>query len=160
MERLILNVGKLSKGLAMVSKVVLTFSILLTVVDVIGRSFRRPVLGTYELVCLSSAIVFGFCLPHVSWMKSHIAVDFLIEKLPPVGRRIFRVAAKCAGIGLFLIIGKSLLALAGNLHKAGEVSVLLYIPFYPIVYAMGICCFIVVVVLMCDIVKIVGGKHE
>ena len=160
MQGLILNVGKLSKGLAMIAKVFLTFSILLTVADVTLRSFRRSIFGTYELVALSSAIIFGFSLPFTSWMKSHISVDFLIEKLPPVGRKLFRVATKCVGIGLFLIIGPSLITLGTDLRKAGEISVLLRVPFYPIVYAMGVCCFIVCLVLFCDIVRILGGKYE
>lgn len=60
MQVLILFAGRLSKGLGMIAKVVLTFSILLTVADVTLRSFRRPIFGTYELVALSSAIIFGF----------------------------------------------------------------------------------------------------
>lgn len=160
MQVLILFAGRLSKGLGMIAKVVLTFSILLTVADVTLRSFRRPIFGTYELVALSSAIIFGFSLPFTSWMKSHIAVDFLILKLPPSTRKIVNVVLKCVGIGLFSIIAAALIALGTDLRKAGEISVLLHLPFYPIVYGIGVCGFIVCLVLFCDIVKILGGKYE
>ena len=36
---------------------------LLTLVDVILRGFKRPIVGTYELVALAGAVVIGFSLP-------------------------------------------------------------------------------------------------
>ena len=160
MQRLIRVVSMLSRWMTIIGKVVLTFMILLTVADVILRSFRRPIIGTYELVAFSGAVVMGFSIPFTSWIKGHISVDFLILKLPPKTREIFNIITKCVGIGLFLIFGVTLIVLGMDLRKAGEVSVTLQLPFYPIIYGLGICCFIECLVLFCDIVKILGGKYE
>jgi TRAP-type C4-dicarboxylate transport system permease small subunit len=159
MQGLLLYVEKLSKGLAMVSKVVLVFSVLLTVPDVTGRSFGRPILGTYELVAYSSCIIFACALPFTSWMKGHISVDFLLLKLSPLTRKISNLVHKCVGIGLFLILGLSLIALGTTLRSAGETSVLLRLPFYAAVYATGVCFLMVCLILVCDIVKILGGRN-
>ena len=69
------------------SGVALIFSILLTVADVILRSFRTPVVGTFELVAFSAAVVIGFSLPFTSWKKGHINVDSLVLKLPQAGKK-------------------------------------------------------------------------
>jgi hypothetical protein len=42
----------------------------------------------------------------------------------------------------------------------GEVSPTLTMPFYPVAYGLGICSFVQCLVLLCDILKILGGKHE
>jgi len=143
-----------------IAAVALAFMILLTVADVILRSFRKPIIGTYEIVALSGAVIIGFSIPFTSWMKGHINVDFFTLKFPPRGRKIFNLVTKCLGIGLFLIIGWNLIILGMDLHKAGEVTPTRHIPFYPVLYGIGICCFFQCLVLFCDLVKIPGGKYE
>lgn len=151
---------KFSRWMNMVAGVFLAFIVLITVADVILRSFKRPILGTYELVALSGAIIIGFSIPITSWLKGHIYVDFFILKLPQAGRKIFGIITKCMGIGLFLVMGSNLIILGMELYKSGEVSPTLHIPFYFVVYAIGVCCFFQCAVLFCDIVKIFGGEYE
>ncbi len=158
MQRLLQIVLKISKGMHAMAAVALTFMILLTVADVILRSFRRPIIGTYELVALSGAIIIGFSIPFTSWIKGHVYVDFFILKLSQRGRKIFNLITKGLGIGLFLVIGWNLLALGRDLYKAGEVTPTRHIPFYPILYGIGICCFFQCFVLFCDMVKIFGRE--
>jgi TRAP-type C4-dicarboxylate transport system permease small subunit len=160
MEKLFLNIQKLSNGFAMIAKVVLLFSVLLTVIDVIGRSLGRPVLGTYELVAFSSCIVFAFSLPLTSSVRAHIIVDLIMPSLSPATRKIFRLVHKCAGTGLFFLFGSTLIKLGMTLSKAGETSALIRLPFYAAAYAGGVCFLFVCVVLLCDIAKILGGTYE
>jgi TRAP-type C4-dicarboxylate transport system permease small subunit len=160
MHAIVRIVSRLSQWMAIIAKIVLTFMILLTVADVILRNFRRPIIGTYELVAFSGAGVMGFSIPLTSWMEGHVSVDILIMKLPQMPRRIFNIITKCLGIGLFLIIGSNLINLGIALHKAEEVSSTLEIPFYPLIYGLGICCFVECLVLFCDIMKAFGGRYE
>ena len=153
-------VSTLSKWMNVISGVALIFMILLTVADVILRSFRTPVVGTFELVAFSGAVVIGFSLPFTSWLKGHIYVDFLILELPPKARRIVTVFTRCLGIGLFLVIASNLMILGMELYNSGEVSPTLHVPFYLVVYGIGICCFVQCLVLVCDIAKIIGVKYE
>jgi TRAP-type C4-dicarboxylate transport system permease small subunit len=152
-------VMKLSRGLSIIAKVILTFMILLTVADVILRSFRRPIIGTYDLVAFSGAMVMGLSIPFTSWVRGHILVDFLILKLPHTAKRIFQILTRCMGIGLFLIIGWNLILLGKAMQKAGEVSMTIQIPIYPVIFGLGICCLIESLVLFCDIGR-VGEKDE
>jgi len=160
MERLLQIVSRTNKPLTVVAGGALAFVILITVADVILRSFGSPIIGTYELVCFSGAVLIGFSIPLTSWVKGHIQVDFLIMKFPQRTRKIFNIVTKCLGIGLFLLIGWNVIILGNDLRESGQVSQVLRVPFYPVAYGIGICCFLQCLVLLCDIVKILGGKNE
>ncbi len=159
MQGLIRIVSALSRWMSIIAKVTVTFMVLLTVADVILRSFRRPIIGTYDLVAFSGAIVMAFSIPFTSWVGGHIHVDFLILKLPRTAKRIFDIVTRCIGIGLFLVMGWNLILLGKALQKAGEVSSTISIPLYPVVYALGVCCLIESLVLFCNILRL-GGKYE
>ncbi len=154
------KVRNLTRFINVIAGVSITFIVFLTVTDVILRSFRRPIVGAYELVAFSGAIVIGFSLPLTSWLRGHIYVDFFILKFPQKARNFFNVATRCLGIWLFLMIGWNLVKYGMDLQKSGEVSLTLQLPFYPVAYGVGICCFIQSLVLFCDILKIIGGKYE
>jgi TRAP-type C4-dicarboxylate transport system permease small subunit len=138
----------------------LVFIMVLTTADVILRSFRRPIIGTYEIVAFSGSIVILFSLPLTSWMRGHIYVDFFILNFSQKVRSIFNVITRCFVTCLFFLFGWNLLLYGVDLQRSGEVSPTLKFPFYPVVYAIGICCFIQCLVFLCDIVKISGGEYE
>lgn len=154
------TVDRISRILNVIAGVSLTFLMLLTVMDVILRTFKRPIVGTYELVAFSGAIVIGFALPFTSWLRGHIFVDFFILRFSQKIRNIFNVATRCLVIILFLLIGWNLMKYAMDLQKSGEVSLTLQLPFFPVAYGVGICCFMQCLVMISDIVKIFGGKYE
>lgn len=160
MGKLYQFVSRVNKVVGIVTKCSLAFIVLITVADVILRSFRRPIVGTYELVAFSGAVAMGFSIPLTSWEKKQIQVDFIIMKFSQVTRKIINIVTKSLGIGLFLMIGWNVIILGNELRRAGEVSFTLQFPFYPVAYGIGVCSFLQCLVLLCDIVKISGGKHE
>lgn len=143
-----------------IAAVALGFMILLTVADVILRYFKRPIIGTYEMVALSGAVIIGFSLPFTSMMKGHVNVDFLTQKLPLRGRKIFSSITKCLGVLLFLIIGWNLIILGMDFQKVGEVTPTRHLPIYPVLYGVGVSCFLESLALLCDILMILRGKYE
>jgi TRAP-type C4-dicarboxylate transport system permease small subunit len=154
------KVWKLSRLINIIGGGSLAFIMFLTVADIILRSFRRPIIGTYELVAFSGAVVIGFSVPYTSWMRGHVYTDFLILRFSQKIRNIFNIITRCLGIWLFFMIGWNLIKYGMDLKKAGEVSLTLTMPFYPIAYGVGVCCFIQCLVMVCDILKIFGGKYE
>lgn len=150
----------LSRILNIIAGISLTFLMLLTVTDVILRSLRSPIVGTYELVAFSGAIVIGFAVPFTSWVRAHIFVDFFILKFSKKVRNIFNITTRCLVIVLFFLIGWNLIKYGMDLQKSGEVSLTLQMPFYPVAYGVGVCCFIQCLVLIGDIGKIFGGEYE
>jgi TRAP-type C4-dicarboxylate transport system permease small subunit len=159
-ERLLNGVGRLSRFINIIAGLAITFIMFLTVLDVILRSFRRPIVGTYELVAFSGAVVVGFAIPLTSWMRGHIYVDFFTGKLPRTARSICNLFTRCLGIGLFFLIGWNLIKVGLDLHQSGEVSLTLQLPFYPVAYGVAVSCFVQCLVLLTDMVKIFRGEYE
>jgi TRAP-type C4-dicarboxylate transport system permease small subunit len=154
------TVKDVSSVLNIIAGVALTFLMCLTIADVILRSFRRPIVGTYELVMFSGAVVIAFSLPLTSWVRQHIFVDTLIIMLPQKVRDIFNIVTRCLVMALFLLIGWNMLRYGHTLQNSGEVSPTLQMPFYPIAYGVGVCLFILCLVFVCDIIKISGGEYD
>jgi TRAP-type C4-dicarboxylate transport system permease small subunit len=159
-ERLLNVIRRLCGFINVIAGIAITFIMGLTVLDVILRSFRRPIVGTYELVAFSGAVVIGFAIPLTSWMRGHIYVDFFTGKLPKAVQSFFNLATRCLGIGLFSLIGWNLVKVGMDLQKSGEVSLTLQLPFYPVAYGLAVSCFVQCLVLVADMVKISRGEYE
>jgi len=162
MKGFLIGVEKISKFLNVIAGMSLIFLMLLTIIDVILRTkiFKSPVVGTYELVAFSGAVVIGFSMPLTSFIRQHIFVDFFILKFSKKVRNIFNIATRGLVMALFLLVGWNLFKYARDLQKSGEVSLTLQMPFYPVAYGVGVCCFILFLVFVCDIIKIFKGEYE
>lgn len=160
MESFLNRIRDVSRFMYVIAGIALTFIIALTVSDVILRYFRKPILGTFELVAFTGAVVIGFAIPLTSWMRGHIFVDFFILKFSQKVRNAIHITTRLMGLGLFFLIGWNLFKVAMDLQRSGEVSLTLQLPFYPVAFGIGVACFIQCLVLLCDILKIFGGKYE
>ena len=158
MEGFLSKIEGLSRLLNIIAGITLTFMMCLTVTDIVLRFLGRPVIGTYEMVALSGAVVIGFSVPFTSWIRGHVCVDFLILSFSHKLRNAFNIFTRVLGIWLFLMVGWNLFKYGMDLYKAGEVSPTLQMPFYPVAYGIGVCCFIQCLVLLCNILKILRGK--
>ncbi len=154
------KVWKLSRLINVIGGGSLVFIMFLTVADIILRSLRRPIVGTYEIVAFSGAVVIGFSVPLTSWARGHVYTDFLVLRFSPTTRRIFNIATRIIGICLFFTIGWNLIKYGMDLRHVGEVSPTLTLPFYPVAYGLGVTCFIQCLVLVCDVLKILRGEYE
>ena len=112
MDRIENKVQALSKFINVIAGIALTFMMLLTVTDVILRSFRMALVGTYELVAFSGAVVIGFAVPLTTLLKGNVLVDFFVMKFSTRVRNIFHIVTRCMGIFLFSLLG-------WNLFKVG-----------------------------------------
>lgn len=160
MDWLLKGIYRASKGIYTFAGITLTFMMAVTVTDVILRTLGRPIVGVYELVAFSGAVVIGFSIPFVSWVRGHIYVDFLILKLSPAARKAFHLATRALAFALFFMIGWNLIKFGTDLSRSGEVSPTLQMPFYPIVYGVGVSCLVQCLVLIADMVKIRRGQYE
>lgn len=160
METLIRILQRVSKILSTIGGAALTFMMCLTVADVLLRAWGRPILGTYEVVSLTLAIVIGFTIPKVSLDRGHVYMEIVLDKLSKRDRAIMNTFTRMLGLILFAIIAYNLFLIGNEFHASGEVSSTLKLPFFPISYFVGVCCFIECFVFMFDIVKIWRGKYE
>lgn len=148
----------LSRGFNLIAGISITFIMLLTVSDVILRFFRRPIIGTFEVVALVGALVIGFAMPATSVRKGHICVDFFVMKFSGKVQAIFNIVTRCAVIALFILITWNMVKEGMHLQGSGEVTPTRQLPFYPVHYALAVCFLMQCFVLLCEIVNIIRGK--
>ncbi|MBI5521176.1 MAG: TRAP transporter small permease [Desulfarculus sp.] len=125
----------------------------LTVADVVLRLFKRPILGTYELVGFLGALTIGFAIPQTSLDRGHVLMDFLTERLKGLGGRALYVATRLLGVGLFAIIAWNLFLMGNDLLDKSEVSLTLHLPQYPLAYGIAFCCLVQCLVLITDLAR-------
>ena len=154
METVFQSLRVLAKIINVIAAVALTFMMFLTVADIFGRAAGRPILGTYEIVSLTLGLVIGFGIPKVSLDRGHVYMEFLIEKLSPHGKKIMHTFTRLLCLGLFILIAYNLFTVGAEFRTSGEVSPTIKLPFYPVAYGIGVCCFLECFVFMYDIVKI------
>lgn len=151
---------KTSKWLSVIAGAALTLMMCLTVADVFMRAWGHPIMGTYELVGLSLALVIGFGIPKVSLKRQHIYMDFLVNSLSKRNKAILNTFTRILCIVLFVLIGYSLFSIGNEFRMSGEVSPTIKLPFFPMAYGVGICCFIECFVFLFEIVKNWRAIHE
>ena len=64
------------------------------------------------------------------------------------------------GIILFILLGWNLIKVGMDLYRTGEVSLTLQLPFYPVAFGVGVCCFVQCLVFVVHIFQVLGGKYE
>ena len=156
-DNLIEKVSRFMEGIAGFALVAM---MLLTVSDVAGRFFDWPIVGTYELVSFMGAVVIGFSLPILTLTRGHIWVDMLFTKLSSKSKTRLIAFTRMVSAALTLSIGWNMIKMALAMRRAGEVSLTLQFPTYPIGIGLGIAFIVVCIMLIVDIVKIFRGTYH
>jgi len=133
---------------------------LITVADTILREFKKPIVGTYELVALAAAIVLGFSIPYTTSLKGHITVDFFTMKFKAKTKKVSLIITRILGIVLFVFMGYEMILMSFDLKNSGEVSATLQLPFYPIAFGIGICLFFQVITLIADTIRVIKEGQQ
>src|SRR5512143_729670 len=133
-------VRPLARALHWAGAAALASMMLLTVADVFLRSFRRPILGTYELVGFLGAFAIGFALPQTSLDRGQVLMDFLARHLPAGANRVLSVVTRALGIGLFAVLAWHLAAMGLDLRRTGDVTPLLNLPLSWPAFAIALAC--------------------
>ena len=150
MSTIIAAIKWISRRLNWVAMGGLVAMLALCCADIIMRLLDRPILGTYEVVALLGAITASFALAQTTIEGGHVAVEFIMTRFPPAMRKTVFILVNILGAGLFLSAAWELVWYAFDLRAAGEVSMTLQLPFYPILFGISFCCFMVAVILLTD----------
>jgi len=110
----------------------------LTAADVLLRLWRRPLPGTYELVGLLGIVAIAGALADTTLKNAHIAVTFVLERLPSGLRRIVENVLTILSAGFFSLLAWQCGHYAAGLKASGEVTMTLQWPTYPLVVVLAI----------------------
>ncbi|HAJ28139.1 MAG TPA: TRAP transporter small permease, partial [Syntrophus sp. (in: bacteria)] len=104
MQRVDRLVNTASRNVNTIAGAAVMAMMLLTCADVVMRLFDRPIPGTYEIIGFLGALAVAFALAQTSVEKGHIAVDLLVNLLPPRVQIILDVFAALTGTAIFAAI--------------------------------------------------------
>ncbi len=111
----------------------------LIVANIIMRTlFNNPIVGTYELVGYLTAAAIGLSLAHCAVQNSHIAVGFLVDRLPVTSRRVIGVIVNLPSFVVLSLIAWHLTRYANNIALSGRVSPTIQLPFYPFIILVAL----------------------
>ena len=152
-------VRPLARGMHWTGGAALVGMMLVTVADVVLRSFRSPITGTYELVGFLGAVAIGFSLPQTSLDRGQVMMDFLTRRLPPAPARVLGALTRAVGAGLFALIAWNLFAMGADLRRTGDETPLLHLPHYLLAWGIATACAVECLVLAADGFAGDGGER-
>jgi len=131
----------------------------LVLIDICGNKFfKMPLTGGIELVSLLSVMAISFAIAQTQVAHGHIEVDMLVRKLPRTPQKVISVIVQCFSISLFLILMWQSYTYGLALQASGEVSMTVRLPYYPFVWALGLCSLAVVLVLIMQMIKMLRAS--
>ncbi len=145
--------NELARLLYWIAGTAIIIMMILTCGDVILRFFRRPIPGTYELVCFLGAVAVAFAMAHTTVEKGHVAVSLVVRLFPARIQGIVESITSTFGFIFFALIAWQSVLYGHDLYTSGEVSLTLQLPFYPFVYGIGFSAAAVCLVLLTDLFK-------
>jgi TRAP-type C4-dicarboxylate transport system permease small subunit len=154
------SVQKLSYGLNLLAGCLLVGMTALTCADVILRIFRRPILGSYEIVEFMAATAAGFALAYTTLKRGHVAVSILVALFSKRIQTLIYLIVQLVGIGLFVLLSWECFRYGNDLRSANEVSLTLELPFYPVLYGLAFSAFAVCLVQGVDFWHVLTGKEK
>ena len=143
----------MSKKLYWIAGGAIVVMMLITCADVALRYFRRPIPGTYELVCFLGAVAAAFAMAYTSLEKGHVSVSFVVALFPKRIQGLIGIVTNLFGLFLFVLIAWQAAIYANDLRLSGEVSLTLELPFYPFVFGIAFSATVVCLILISGLFK-------
>jgi TRAP-type C4-dicarboxylate transport system permease small subunit len=124
--------------------------VLLTTVDVIDRRFLGAsfIVGTYELSGLIVSVVCFATIAHTQFLRRHIMIDLITERLPRRGQAILAAIMYFLYFGIACVLTWGMFTHGLDLVRSGKASVSLAIPLYPFYFFGAFGCVLLVLVVL------------
>jgi TRAP-type C4-dicarboxylate transport system permease small subunit len=133
----------------------------LAVINIILRLVWKAITGTYDYIVFMGAILVSFAVAYCALQKGHIQVELLVSRFPRRVQGIIGVITGILSLGIFSLVTWQSLILAGDMHRSGDVSMTMLLPFYPYIYGLafgiGLLCLVILMDLIKEFTKAVKG---
>lgn len=120
----------------------------LTAVDVIGRFFGRPIIGSYQISEIMQVWIICLSWPYAARVMAHVRVDMLVEKLPKRMQYTIDLVMHLIVLAIFVLISWQGYELVMRTRALGELIGIINIPLAPfqIVVPLGALATILVLI--------------
>ena len=117
----------------------LLFMMVLTAADVVLRKcFSRPVLGAVELTQMLMVVIVYFPMARTENEDGHVGIDFIYGRLPGRLRVAAALLTRLAALLVFAAVAASSVLHARRLQIAGELTMDLRLPVYPLAWLCAV----------------------
>jgi len=139
MKRLSSMVKGISITLDKIAGAFIFLVMLLVVSNVLLRAiFGNPIKGTYEVVGLLTAVAVGLGLSYCAYQNGHIAVSFIMDRLPKKVQGTIDCVTDFIAFGFWGVAVWYLIKYADTMRHNGLVTATSEIPIYPFVYVIAV----------------------
>ena len=147
-------VGSVTGKVAYCAIVALVVCVGLVVANVAKRGLGLGLIsGTNELVTLLAACILGLGIPYLTFVKGHVAVGVLVDRLAPRKQAVFDVVIYAISVAIGILITWALVKLGQYNQASGWHTGVLRVPFYYFVYMLAGSLALTCVVLVKDLAK-------
>lgn len=134
-------------GAAMIS-----IAVLLVVNIISRRFFNAPIGVVYEAVCMITVIMGSLSQPNCAEQDGYISMSLLFDRLSLKAQKITEGLMLLAVIIMMGLTSLELARYAGTIRAHGEVLAFSKWPFYPFIYLISICFFLLMFVFIAKFV--------
>ena len=144
--------------LNMVSNWSLAAMMFLTFLDVLLRYvFNKPISGAGEIIEFLMAIVIPFSIVYCAQHRSHISVDFILERFSGISEKVIQCFNDLLMLILFVPITYQSFIFVNDQLRANLTSPVLYIPVYPFVSMVAIAFLVLSLILLEQVITSFSG---
>ena len=119
-------------ALNLVASVALAAMMFMMAADVIGRYLlNKPLPGALEMTEYFMAILVPLGIAYCATQRSHIAVDMIVEKLPPLLRALLNLFTKGLSIAFLLVLAWQGMQNSITAYHSKMTSAVLHLPSFP-----------------------------
>lgn len=119
-----------------------------TCLDVILRTFGRPLTGALDVVKVAGAVTIACALPYTTAVKGHVAVEYFFLKLGRRGRAVVDALARLVGMTLFSVLAWRSALYGISLRQSGQVTATLQIPLFWVPHVIAFSCAVTALVIL------------
>lgn len=146
-------VVKISKWSDRVSQMAVMGMMLVSIANILVRTFGRPIYGTFDYVSFLSVIVVALALANCAVQKGHISVELVVARLPRRIQGIIGCFTNILSLGLFAIVIWQCMIFAQRMIRTRQVTMTALLPFYPFIYLIAFGCFLLCLVILVELIK-------
>lgn len=136
-----------------IAAVCLVLVMLALMANIVMRVAGSPLNGTFEVVAMLAAVVFGLSLGDAQNHGAHVSIDLLVRRWRRKTRIVVGSLVTIAAIALFVQVITSLVVYGQVMQTQGSATESLGIPYWPAVYVVVIGFVGLVVALVADLAK-------
>lgn len=154
------RVAKFSSWLNWIAGASLVSMMALTCCDVVGRMFRSPILGTYEIVGFLGTAAASLATAHTTVQRGHVSVALIVMRLSSKAQFVVFIITQLLSIVLFAFLTLECVRYGNELRSSGELSMTLEWPLHPLLYGMSFSFLIVCLVLWVEFYDVLTKRRK